>query len=967
MFRDLLEKLKESRLFLMGALFLLLSCILIYRLFVLQIIHGKEYAEDYKLSIEKTKNIPATRGKIYDTNGVLLAYNDLAYTVKIEDVFESSTNRNKELNDNIFKLIKMIEKNGDDIIHEFNVVIDDAGNFAYDVSGTNLLRFKADIYGEKYVEDMSYAQQTATAEELMEYLAGTSRYAVGAYEYDEDGNRVKDEEGNYIFHIGEGYTKKELLQIVTVRYAMSLVAYQVRLGATVAKDISPSTVAVIIENMSELQGVSIEEDTVRRYVDSTYFSQILGYTGSISSTEIEELNTQLTEKGLEAKYDQSDVVGKTGIEQYMELDLHGTNGYEVVYVDKMGRLLDTAERVEPTSGNDVYLSIDADLQKATMDILEQNIAGILISKIRNIKTFTLGANQSSSDILIPIYDVYYALFDNNVISISHLNSSDAKETEQRIYQSFLTFAENRNAQLKEELYTTKTAYKHLSTEYQTYQAAIIELLKEYDVLDMDLVNTEDEVYRKWVKDETISMAEFLEYCIAKNWINVKMLDLESDYADSSEMFDKLIDYIFNLIGQSSTFTKYYYKYMLLTDTITGRDVCLLLCEQNCIDLSIEDVLALYENRISAYDFMLHRIENLDITPAQLALDPYAGSIVVTDVNTGQVRALVTYPSYDNNLMANTVDAEYYSKLYLDKSKPQYNYATQQRSAPGSTYKMISTVTALEEKIVSTTDTIYCSGVFDRFAQVSRCWIYPNGHGSLHALLAIRHSCNCYFYEVGYRLSLDETGKYNAELGLSKLAKYAEMFGLNDKSGVEIAETAPQVSDDLPVLSAIGQGTNNYTTVGLARYVTTIANNGTCYNLTLLDRMTDSEGNLLQTFEAEVRNEVDISQDSWTTIHSGMKAAAESYSYINQLSVPVAGKTGTAQENTKRADHALFVGYAPYDNPEIAVSCRICFGYSSGFASQTSAKVFEYYFAENKEEVLDDKAVEINDSLISNEH
>ncbi len=966
MFRDILEKLKESRLFLMGGLFLLLSCILMYRLFVLQIIHGEEYAEEYKLSIEKTKSIPATRGNIYDKNGVLLAYNDLAYTVKIEDVFESSTNRNKELNENIYKLIKMIEKNGDDIIRDFNVVIDDSGKFVYDVTGTNLLRFKADIYGEKYVEDMTYEQQTATAEELMNYLAGTSRYAVGAYEYDEAGNRLKDENGNYIFHVGDGYTKKELLQIVTIRYAMSLVAYQVHLGATVAKDISPSTVAVLVENMSELQGVSIAEDTVRRYVDSTYFSQILGYTGSISATEIETLNAELSEEGKEAKYDQSDVVGKTGIEQYMELELHGTNGYEIVYVDKMGRLLDTAERVEPIPGNDIYLSIDAELQKATMDILEQNIAGILISKIRNTKTFALGANQSSSDILIPIYDVYYALFDNHVISISHMSSDEALETEKKVYATFLTFSAARNQQLKEELYTVKTPYKHLSTEYQTYQAEMIELLKDYNVLDMSLVDTNDETYVKWVKDETISMAEFLEYCIAKNWINVKLLDLETEYADSGEMFDKLVDYMFELIAQSGDFTKYYYKYMLLTDAITGHDVCRLLCEQKCIDLSLEDVNLLYEDSISAYDFMINRIQNLDITPAQLALDPFAGSIVVTDVNNGKVKSLVTYPSYDNNLMANSVDAEYFSKIYQDKSNPQYNYATQQRSAPGSTFKMISAVAALEEKVVSTTDTIYCSGVFDRFAQVSRCWIYPNGHGSLQVAPAIRHSCNCYFYEVGYRLSLDETGKYDAELGLSKLAKYADMFGLNDKSGIEIAESAPQVSTELPVLSAIGQGTNNFTTVGLARYVTTIANKGTCYNLTLLDRMTDSEGNLLQNFEASVRNKVNISKESWTTIQTGMRAAAESYSYINKLPVSVAGKTGTAQENVKRADHALFIGYAPYENPEIAVSCRVCFGYSSGFASQTSAKVFEYYFADNKEEVIDNRAVEINNSLISNE-
>ncbi len=967
MFREILEKIKESRLFLMCGVFIALACILVHRLFVLQIISGEEYLENYQLSIEKTKDIPATRGNIYDVNGKLLAYNDLAYTVKIEDVYESSNSKNKLLNQNIHTLIKMIEKNGDTIVNDFNIIINDAGEYEYDISGTSLLRFKADVYGEAYVDNLSYEQQTATAEELMTYLAGTSRYAVGEYEYDEAGSRRRDEDGNYIFHIGEGYTKEEVLQIVTIRHAMWLVSYQVHLGATVAKDISQETVAVIMENMDKLQGVSIEEDTVRRYVDSTYFSQILGYTGKISGTELSELNAQLDELGMDAKYTSSDVVGKTGIEQYMELELHGTNGHEKVYVDKMGRLLDTEERIDPVSGNDVYLTIDADLQKAVMDILEQNIAGILVSKIQNTKTFTLGADQSSSDIMIPIYDVYYALFDNNIISVSHLASEEAGETEQTVYHAYLEFSSDRIQKLRDELYTKRTPYKRLNTEFQIYQGAMIELLKDYEVLDMELVDKEDATYVDWVQNETISMAEFLEYCIAQNWIDVSKLDLESAYADSGEMFDKLVEYTFKLMEQSASFRKYYYKYMLLTDTITGAQVCKLLCEQQCIDITIDDVDALYKGTISAYQFMINRIHNLDITPAQLALDPFAGSIVVTDVNTGDVRALVSYPSYDNNLMANTVDPEYYAKIRLDKSNPQYNYATQQRSAPGSTFKMISTVAGLEEGVVTTTETITCNGVFDRFAQISRCWIYPRGHGKLSAWEAIRHSCNVYYYETGYRLSLDEEGDYNAQLGLDKLAKYADMFGLTEKSGVEITESMPQVSTELPVLSAIGQGTNSFTTVGLARYVTTIANNGTCYELTLLDKLTDSKGTLLQKYDAAVRNEVEISSQSWDTIHTGMKAAMDASSYFKDLGISVGGKTGTAQENTKRADHALFVGYAPYDNPEIAVSCRICFGYSSGFASQTSAMVFEYYFADDKEEVLSDEAVDIDASMITNEH
>jgi len=967
MFRELLEKFKESRLFLMSGLFLVLACILVHRLFVLQIVRGEEYMDNYQLSIEKTKDIPATRGNIYDTNGKLLAYNDLAYTVKIEDAFESSNNKNKLLNENINKVIKMIEKNGDDIIQNFNVIINENGEYDFDVYGTTLLRFKADVYGHAYIENLTYEQQTSTAKELMDYLAGTSRFAVGEYEYDEDGNRIKGEDGKYIFHIGKGYTKKEVLQIVTIRYAMSLVEYQVHLGTAVAKDVSTKTVAVIMENLDELKGVSIEEDTVRRYVDSVYFSQILGYTGNISSTELEELNAKLKEKGSETVYTKNDVVGKAGIEQYMELELHGTNGFEKVYVDKMGRLLDTEERVEPVSGKDVYLTIDADLQKATYDILEQNIAGILVSKIQNIKTFTLGENQSSSDIIIPIYDVYYALFDNNVISINHLNHTDAGDTEKEVYSAYLEFSTNRKERLREELYSRKIAFKNLSVEYQAYQGEMIELLKTYEVLDMNLVDKEDDVYIKWVQDETISMAEFLEYCIAQNWINVGMLDLDTEYADSKEIFDKLIEYLFKLMDQSSGFRKLYYKYMLLTDTVTGKQVCKLLCEQGCIDTSIEDVTALYDERITAYQFMINRIHDLDITPAQLALDPYAGSIVVTDVNSGDTLALVTYPSYDNNLMANTVDPVYYSKIRTDKSNPQFNYATQQRSAPGSTFKMVSTVAGIEEHVVTTEDTIKCTGIFDRFAQVSRCWVYPGAHGLLKAWEAIRHSCNVYFYETGYRLSLDDEGDYDAQLGLDKLAKYADMFGLTDKSGIEIVESTPQVSTELPVLSAIGQGTNSFTTAGLARYVTTIANNGTCYNLTLLDKLTDSEGSLLEEYNATIRNQVEISDISWNTIHSGMKAAMDNSAYFKDLGISVAGKTGTAQENTKRADHALFVGYAPYEKPEIAVSCRVCYGYSSGFASQTAAMVFEYYFAEDKDEVLTDEAVNIDTSIITNEH
>ncbi len=394
--------------------------------------------------------------------------------------------------------------------------------------------------------------------------------------------------------------------------------------------------------------------------------------------------------------------------------------------------------------------------------------------------------------------------------------------------------------------------------------------------------------------------------------------------------------------ENNDFSKKMYKYMIKDNVLSGKQVCLLLWEQNLIDISSEEIDKLREGVTSPFNFMIERITALDITPAQLALDPCSGSSVITDVNTGEVLALVTYPSYDNNRLANSIDADYYSRLQSDLSLPMWDYATQQLSAPGSTYKMVSAATSLEEGVTGIYDTVTCTGTFEKVTTPFRCWLI-SGHGSLNVSEAIEHSCNFFFYEMGYRLSIDESGTYNNELGLGRMEKYAEMFGLSDKSGIEIEESTPHISDQDAVPSAIGQGTHNYTTVGLARYVTAVANSGTCYNLSLLDKTTDSEGNLIQDYTPEIRNQVALSQSTWDAIHSGMRKVIEAKTYYNDLGVNAAGKTGTAQESKKRANHALFVGYAPYEDPEISIATRIAFGYTSDYAAEVSRDVLKYYF------------------------
>ena len=219
--------------------------------------------------------------------------------------------------------------------------------------------------------------------------------------------------------------------------------------------------------------------------------------------------------------------------------------------------------------------------------------------------------------------------------------------------------------------------------------------------------------------------------------------------------------------------------------------------------------------------------------------------------------------------------------------------------------------------------------------------------------------------MGYRLGRTG-GTYDSDVGLAKLAYYADLYGLSDKSGVEITEEDPKVSDTDAVRSAIGQGTNNYTTVGLSRYVTTVANSGTCYNLSLLDKVTDSNGNLLEDFTPTIRNTVDISDSTWNAIHAGMRKVVEDKSYYQGMSVNVAGKTGTAQESSSRPNHALFVSYAPYENPEISVTTRIAFGYASDYAAQLTQDVYKYYYNLEDTDVLIDGTATDTTGNVSNE-
>ena len=191
--------------------------------------------------------------------------------------------------------------------------------------------------------------------------------------------------------------------------------------------------------------------------------------------------------------------------------------------------------------------------------------------------------------------------------------------------------------------------------------------------------------------------------------------------------------------------------------------------------------------------------------------------------------------------------------------------------------------------------------------------------------------------------------------------YAEQFGLTEKTGIEMEENEPQFSDTLPIDSAIGQGSHNYTTIGLARYCDTIASRGTCYNLTLINRIVDNEGETVKEYMPDIRNRVEVPSSDWDAIQAGMRLVANKTAAFKHFPINVAGKTGTAQTSLSRTNHALFVGFAPYENPEISLAVRIAYGYTSANAADLAGKVMKYYFD------LEDKGTLINGIADVNEN
>ena len=949
-FERLQQNFKASRLVLLGFGYMGLLCIMIFRLYHLQIINGESYQKNYLQKTEKTVAIPATRGNIFDANGKLLAYNRLSYNVTIKDSGEYR--KALQRNQMYYRLIQILNAHGETVTGRLEIGLNENNEFYYtSVNEEARKRFLRDFYGLKRVSELTgdggkYPSEIS-AEELL-----NKRFL--SYKL----NLLTDEEGKPVT-----LSNLEKLELVNIRYTIGLTAYRSYESTTVVTHVKDETRVDILENQAKLLGVNCEQTTERVYNDAVPFSSLIGYVGKMPDEQLKELREKNPD------YTLSDTIGRTGIEEYMEQDLHGKKGSRTMYVDNVGHVMEVESETEPVAGNDVYLSIDRDLQVGIYHQLEQHLAGIVAAKLVNEDNPNTETTDSTAR-LIPVKDAYYQLIGNNVLSLDHMKGDSASETERYIAERLSAYSESSLAAMREQLMNPSPLnMAELPNDQRAFLYFMYTSLTSADsgVISKDKIDSNKDYYARW-KADSISLREFLQDGIKDGWVNTTAIKGIKKYAGAEEVYEALVNSSLESLKTDPDFEKLLCQYMIRNNLVGGRELCLALYDQGVLepDPAAQAELAA-GGPAYAYSFFVRLVSELKITPAQLALDPCTAGCVVTDVTTGKVKALVSYPGYDNNRLTNTMDAKYYNRLVKDESLPLYNNATQARKAPGSTFKPITAIAALEENVFGLNDTVNCTGIYDAITPPLRCWIYPGRHGVQNIVAGIRNSCNVFFADLGHRLATNPQGEYDPALGIARLNKYATMFGLDQKSGVEIIENDPMISDQSPEQSAIGQGTNSFANVQLSRYVTALANRGTVFDLSVLDRVTDWQGEAIRSYDPNVIRTMEVKPENWDAVQQGMRGVVESGSasrIFKGFEVNIAGKTGTAQESKTRANHAFFISFGPYESPKLAVTVNIPYGYTSANAASVAKNVYRLCFGyTNVDEILNAGAQRVSDANI----
>lgn len=356
-----------------------------------------------------------------------------------------------------------------------------------------------------------------------------------------------------------------------------------------------------------------------------------------------------------------------------------------------------------------------------------------------------------------------------------------------------------------------------------------------------------------------------------------------------------------------------------------------------------------------------------------AYDAKSGAAVAINVKTGEIIAMCSYPDFEPQLFVDGISNEKWNEYTQEGRSALLNRAIQTACAPGSVFKMATAVAGLESGAITSTETINDTGKYYYGGTNWRCWSYTDygvGHGYLNVSGAIKHSCNYFFYETARRMGIDT------------LVKYARYFGLGSKTGIELVGeeagllASKETSEALgkpwyggdTLNAAIGQGDNSFTPVQVAKYISMVTNGGHDIDVTLIKKIIKADGTEIDKTEIDnfineklgtkpqKKEDMNISKETISAVLEGMKSVTTetggtAYSVFKDFNIEVGGKTGSAEAG--KNVNAWFAGFAPYENPEIAVIVFVENGGHGYYIANVAKAIFESYFG-STEEIIEDR-------------
>ncbi|MBP3888746.1 MAG: hypothetical protein J6F30_14045 [Cellulosilyticum sp.] len=653
-----------DRLFYMMLVITIMFAIVIYHFYGIQILEHETYLAMVISNVQREVEIPAPRGIIYDRYGKPLVMNQSINVLQ----FDPDIKLGKEVNTNeiLLKVVNLLEKEDQEYID--NIPISKRPPFIYTTEDENSIHQFITNYVPYNDNEDKLELYKLSAKKLIEYLCSPK-----------------------IYNIGDEFSEVEKRKILAMRIQISQTQYQKYKKVTIAEDVSMKVVAAIEENQEEYPAITAEVSSRRYYPYGKPLGNIMGYMRKITFSQYEALK--------EEGYDADDIIGQVGIEGEFESILRGVNGNQLIEVDNVGRtvVVDNQEYQEAVPGNDVFLTIDVDLQVKVYEALEKRLSQGIIERLKGAaKTTPLTGRE-----------VIVSMAKNSQIDLREMSEENSK--------------------------VQKQLYEKIEKSYN-------QEIKRLEQLESNLPE--------------------------KNRTNLNM--------------------------------KMHFAHLLEEEEscITDQELLITFGEQGTVEWTEDEWHQIQSGNYQLLNLLITALETGRILPEQMDITPCSGTAVVVDSNNGETLALVSYPSYDSNEFTgdfNTI----YRKLHdgVDNRSIEFNRALKTVKAPGSTFKMITGIAGLEEEVVGASEMIYDSGQFTKAAgEPLKCWIFANtghGHGNEDMIGALEVSCNYYFNEVVYRLG----EKYGAPYGgIKVLSNYAKIFGLGEKSGIELEEAAPNVSN-----------------------------------------------------------------------------------------------------------------------------------------------------------------------------